>query len=191
MTENLVPIEHIPLAAPRKNHDGEAAYLELWQRFMARCDEEALESIFRNTTYHTLHTQRQASVAASFVLWLGTNCGRGLITEADADWNRSPQRDSYRFGRDTRYLRRWEMENRRDGAINHGIRYCEAILAPERSTGAELALRDVPIVTVDDLDVIDCILVWLSTHDGQNFLKAAEARVEAASRARYLFGGEA
>lgn len=186
-TRNLVELAHVPISPPRKNHDGEASYLELWQRFVGRLTDEELGEIFRETLYENL-TQRQASVAATFVMWLGTNCGRGMIQEADGG-KREP--DAYRADWHLRYLRRWEMENRRESGVNGGIRYCEAILSPQRSGPDHLSSRTVPTVTIEDLDVIDCICRWLATQDGQAFLRAAEAKVEAASRARRLFGESA
>lgn len=183
-TMEMVPIEHIPITPPRKDHDGERSYLELWRRYISRCTEEELQSIFRNTRYAHL-TQRQASVAASFVIWLGTNCGRGLITEAD---HVPPERDGYRQGRDLRYLRRWELENRRELGINGGVRYIEAILDPARCTRETVIMAAAPDITIDDLDVIECLCRWLATMEGQYFIKAGEARMEALARERYLFG---
>lgn len=193
-TADMVAIEHKPITPPRKGHDGEAAYLQLWQRFMERVgekwdgsDDHPLEDFYRNTNYKG-PTQRQASVAASFVMWLGTNCGRALILEAD----RAPiERNSYRQSLDLRYLRRWELENRRELGVNGGLRLCEHILWQERGTGQELDKVNAPTITVDDLDVIEVVCRWLATTDGQHFLKAAEAAVEATNRARYLFGERA
>lgn len=184
-TKEMVEIAHVPITPPRKGHDGEQAYLELWQRFVGRLNEEELEEIFRNTLYAHPLTQRQASVAATFVMWLGTNCGRSLIQEADAG-RREP--DGYRTGWNLRYLHRWEIENRREAGVNGGIRYCEAILSPHRAGSDQLNERTVPTVTIEDLDVIECICRWLATQDGQHFIRAAEAKVEAANRARYLLG---
>jgi hypothetical protein len=185
-TPDMVPIEHIPIAPPRKGHEGEQAYLDLWKRFMARCDEDALESMFSATAYRRLATQRQASVAASFVLWLGTNCGTAMLRTAQD----SMTTGGYRNDPSCRYLRQWELENRRAMFINGGLRCVEAILTPERSGGGQLTLHNVPTVTVDDLDVIDCICMWLATQDGQHFIKAADAQITALQRARYLFGEE-
>lgn len=184
-TADMVPIEHTPVSPPRKNHDGEHAYLDLWRRYVARCTEEELEELF-SATARRWPTQRQASVAASFVLWLGTNCGTAMLRSAQDD----VERGGYRGDPTYRYLRRWELENRRSMSINYGLRLVEAILAPERGDGGQLRLCDVPTVTIDDLDVIDCICLWLATPDGQAFIRAAEARIAAIARERYLFGEE-
>lgn len=177
-TIEMLPIEHTPVMAPRKGVDGEHAYLELWQRYVSRCDEEELEELFRNCLV-PWPNQRAATVAASFVMWLGTSCGGGLLRTVEGQVMRGGFSDP-----DTRYLRAWESENRRRGSINGGVRSVEVILSPD----LHVTQRSAPTVTVADLDVIECVCMWLPTPDGQAFIRAADARLTAIQRERHLFG---
>lgn len=47
--------------------------------------------------------------------------------------------------------------------------------------------KKVPTVTIEDLDVIDALMEWLASSQGQTFLAAAQARLDAAHRERHLF----
>ena len=162
---------------PRKGLDGEQIYLLTWQHYISRKEPDELAEIFRDCVAQW-PTQRMATVAASFIAWLGTNVGHSMVdgVEREAKLRASPLADD-------RYLLAWESANRRRWHVNRGMRLAEFFLADHSSPTRYTA----PEVTIADLDVIDSLCLWLATPDGRAFIRAAQARLAALRQERRLF----
>lgn len=174
-------LKHIPIAPPRQGHDGEVSFLAAWQQFADRAPDD-FEAIFSHRISHRF-AQRSASVAASFVMWLGTNAGACLIRSGNDLATKG-------LSRTYAYVAAWAIDNQRIRWINSGLRSVQYVLAAEypiEGAGHEVLWSKVPVVTLEDLDVIDALMEWLATSQGQTFLVAAQARLDAAHRERHLF----
>ena len=177
----VVPIENMPYMPPRRGHEGEAIFLTAWQRFAARGPEE-FQAIFTDT--FRAWTQPQASAAASFVTWLGTNCGDAFLANCER-WSRLSESN------ESGYLAAWAMENRRRRHVNYGLRAVEWILArttpiTEGRFGV-LDWRLVAEVTLEELDAIECIVAWLASPQGRVFVEACRLQVKAEQTRLRLF----
>lgn len=178
---------HEPLNPARKSFP-EYGFLCAWQEYVGReRDPESdathpIDDIFKQYTVVWGFDQRAASVAASFVMWLGTNCGAGFLHTAA----RRIAQGGF-ISRGDAYLASWAIENQRHRGLNHGLRTIEHVLAPvegDSRVPCGLLTRtgyDAPDlgITQADAEVIDCVLIWLGTREGRAFLTAAEARTRA------------
>lgn len=175
MTEllcDLVECDHSPLYPPRADHHGEQVFAEKWAELMKReggvyADYHSnveLQSILRAGDYLT---QRMASVAATFIQWLGTSCGRGYIDQA----RRRPT-----LNKAEAFVAEWAVENYRQQAVNSGFRAIEHILAPAESRSAG-SLRYRPELSVDDYEAVEHIVYWLGTTEGSAFVVACEVEI--------------
>ena len=123
-------------------------------------------------------TQRMATVCATFFCWLGTNCGQAFLQTA--------QRAAQRADRDNKsqrlaWLFAWTGENIRKHQSSGGIRLLESILAePKHRVTAQdwQATRDgighlktLPLLSADDYEVIDALVMFLATGKGQHMLR--------------------
>lgn len=171
----LLALDHRPLfMAPRKGHSGEKAYAAMWEATMATLaddDNQPIQRVLRHMD--TTITQRHASVLASVAMWLGTACGGAMLKHAERLRGAAGS-----YGGDE-YLIAWTLENRRLRAVNHGIRTAEFLLAPASSWRSrywlgECPLSEVPELSAEDLETIDCFMMWLSEGEGQQFLARAK-----------------
>lgn len=184
-------LAHEPNRPPRADIYGEVIFAEHWKRLMAQpCDwreeEEGglLGSILRYLPLPI--SQRDATVAASFICWLGTNCGRCFLSQAKARAGEAADKHE----RSLAYLCQWAVENRRIGYINHGFRAIEFwMMDAEESAEVNKAVSAIfwrrPKVEVSgrDLEVADAIAMWLGADEGQAFIKAAELEIELTAQA--------
>jgi hypothetical protein len=181
----LLAFSHAPIRAPRPSVIGEVVMVEKWQENMARyadsihdeCDEYAFRALM--TAFPFPLTQRLATVAASFVKWLGTNCGRCFLLEAErVEKLLDGKRDSWAAA--------WAIENARHSGHNGGARYIEAALAPDDHWQNGLLTR-LPDLTAHDVETVEHVVYWLGTTEGRAFLADCEreiaARTEAGRRA--------
>lgn len=168
MAEQLVPLLHEPIRAPRLGFHGECIFAATWREFMAKQAHyfDSSEPMFNVvlSSLPTEPTQRHASILASVVTWLGTNCGRSVIEEAERHDPPGGLLTDYR------YLHAWWHDNHRRIGINEGIRTIEHLL----STGHPSPL---PGLSAEDLEVVDHLMCWLGTKHGQIFLRVAKKRV--------------
>ncbi len=169
----LLSFEHWPMRAPRPDVIGEmvmsAKWRELMQAFaptaLDECDEYAFRGLMH--TFPRALTQRHASVAASFVNWLGTNCGRGFLHQAARMVERIPNiREAYTAA--------WAIENTRHDGRNGGRRTIEAALVTQDQWPNHAVAPD---LTADDCEVVETVVIWLSMRDGQRFLADCEAEI--------------
>jgi hypothetical protein len=183
------PFIHEPVRPARKGHTGEQVYLQTWQKLMGEDDEnglsgEALACILSPLPRYI--EQRDATVAASFMCWLGTNCGqsfmhnaRNLLTKIGLLWEGNA------------FIMAFARENYRHRAVNDGYTMAEYLLAPETFYRGG-TLRRHPEVSADDLEALSHLAAWLGSKEGQAFIKQAEdgiknrLREEEARRLREL-----
>ena len=78
----------------------------------------------------------------------------------------------------------WTLENRRVRGINSGIKAAEYLLAPaedyntKRNWADDRPLLKIPELSADDLEVIECLLLWLPGDRGQRFIRQCEREIE-------------
>lgn len=178
------PIEHVPVRPVRTTFP-ESVYLRLWQKLMAI--EGMPKKVYGD--WPAPIDQRAATVGASFVMWLGTNCGQGFIREADTLYEKRREA-KLDYSRWRAYLMRWAVENTRTSGINSGLRVIEHILTPKplREDGGAAnwpAIIEANI-TIDDFDAIERVLAWLAEHDGQEFLRGACAAAAGEMRVQQM-----
>ena len=180
----LLPIKHEPLYPPRTDVYAEGIFLHHWQVVAAsrgtHIHDEA-ETMFDAIFWYTPREskQRMATVVATFVSWLGCNCGRCFLELAA-----KKSEGQYRYDKERTYIGVWAAENMRNPGTNSTIRYVESILAEDQTrdkwTGGILKR---PVLSVYDLEAIDTFVVWLANERGQEFLKDVNEEIKITSEA--------
>lgn len=168
---------HQPLHPPRNGTVGEGIYLNLWIEFATKHPEE-WRNIFDLTGEIN---QRAATVAASFMVFMGCNGGMSFTHEAER-YATNP----LFYSVDAAYLAAWAINNRRSRGINHGLRTSEFMLAKRHPISYERTFRfdvvcwcDVPDITQDDNDVLECMVIWWGTQRAKKLRIEAERMIEA------------
>lgn len=176
---------HRPIRKPRPGHTGEAVYASMWKVAMSEDWQEEddrgdkvppLEILLDNIGRRV--QQRDATVAATVICWLGCNMGLSIVREGEAAMLRGEcdKRD--------RYLLAWTKLNVRKHYVNHGVRTIEYMLAPEDHYNTEPrhflggSLKKRPELSADDLEVADRVMLWLATDRGQRFLRQCEREID-------------
>lgn len=191
----LMPLLHEPSLPVRQDVIGEVVFVEAWQRLMdvpvefpldVDCDT-MLDDVLSHYPYSV--GQREATVCASIICWLGTNCGLGFLHECKKLAEMFP---SYR--REHAYLAAWTIENSRSPGVNSGVRTLEHILSDTIGrTGVLGNLGRIPASpSADDYECAECLIKWLSTTKGQDFLKYCEMEIQLRYRQKqnkFPFGG--
>ncbi|PKO59269.1 MAG: hypothetical protein CVU24_15655 [Betaproteobacteria bacterium HGW-Betaproteobacteria-18] len=154
---------HVPLRPPRKATPGEGIYLQLWKEF-AESRPKEWHAIFQT---NGPVRQRAASVAASFMAYMGCGGGRDFTFKAEA----AAAQESAFGSREAAFLATWAVFNRRQRGINRGLRSSEFMLAsayPVSSSTARSVDWDlVPNVSQEDNDILESMVCWWSsTHAG-------------------------
>ncbi len=184
----LGELSHKPIIPPREGFPGENVYAFEWETLNAtvgRPDLDPPNALLANILYDMQRriTQRHASVAASFITWLGTNAGmcfkltaqrireesRGLLTLEDA------------------YGCAWAIENRRRSHVNSGSRAIEHILAGVDDFGKDLfggmyGLRRAPDLHVEDYETIEHLVAWLASPRAVEFVARCEYLIDLRGR---------
>ena len=188
-------IVHDPMHKARQGHIGENVYADRWRELMATppddyysiwSDDDGPEETARLRTIILRHMwgeigQREATVAASFIVWLGANCGRCMLDQA---------RTARKKGIEHPTLYAWTIENKRSMGINSGIRTIEYLLAPPATvrqvafTSPESPLTELPELSLRDTEVIDNVRMWLDTVEGQQFVDRCERDIKRISDQR-------
>lgn len=193
-----ISLDHSPIHPVRKSVIGEGIFLSVWQNQMAshqeggcQCDNScALDHILQQLPDRV--TQRHATVAASFITWLGTNGGRAFLDQAERYKKALPSTLSA-------YSCAWAEVNRRSVGVSFGIRTIEAFLGPlELVTEVHdvwKARKLLPELTVADYETVEAVVEWLSTQAGSKFLTtcAQQVRERASERLaeeRMAYGGQ-
>lgn len=176
---HLVPLSHEPIRAPRADVIGECVYAARWAALMAETvDTYGHEAGVLGTILSLLvrePSQRHATVAASFIKWLGTNCGRAFLQQA--------KQHEPMVGGGGGYAAAWGVENARRPGINGGYRAIEAILAPADHWGTALfsghtGLVRQPDLSLDDYEAVEQLVRWLGSYEGRQFVAACEAEID-------------
>jgi hypothetical protein len=169
-SEDLFGLQHKPLRPPRKETIGEMVFSSMWETLMQR--EDGFDSTYQIehilSSYPSIIEQRQATVLASVVCWLGTNCGRSFLQQA------STVAEMIKARCGEQYLVTWAIENSRQGFINHGVRTLESCL----SSGIVSGRWVIPDLTADDYEVAEHLMRWLGSRDGQDFITNCEQEIE-------------
>jgi hypothetical protein len=171
---NAAKLDHRAINPPSASLVGEKVFAQRWQDLMALHkkhghdpEKPMIEEVLRRMLCEV--RQRHATVAATFIQWLGTNGGRAFIDEGE------------RLGklmtcRAHGYLGAWAVENYRCPGINSGIRAIEYILAPA-DYYCEGILKQIPEVSADDYEVVEHVIWWLA-EDGREFLQGCLKEIE-------------
>lgn len=168
-------LRHVPLQPPRRSVPREGMFLALWQQFATqRPDEWAF--IFRT---NEPVRQRAASVAASFMVFMGCNGGRAFTDGAA----RLAQSGVFTCTEDA-YLAAWAINNKRLYGINSGLRTIEYMLAREHpiTTGhlARVDWRLVPDVPLEDVDTVESMVAWWGSSTTARWMReAVDAQMKA------------
>lgn len=175
-----------PAPYPRTGHVGEHVYAEEWQAYMLAPPKDWPENVPNENLYRLLARHRRrgwirkydAEICARVVCWLGSNIGRCFAEGADR-----LQRDTGCSG-ETAFVMKWAQENTRHHFMNHGVRTVEHLLAREKDfapTGTGRLWRW-PRLSVDTLEVVDCLVYWLGSHEGVAFRRKCETKIEEINR---------
>lgn len=175
---------HRPLAPPRESTPGEGIYLALWQEFATQRPRE-WRYIFQDM--RTPVRQRVASVAASFMVFMGCNGGAGFTHAAEQMANDAPV-----LSRERAFLMAWACANVRHLGVNHGLRTIEYMLAREHPIESRFLHRGivenrVPIISMEDHDAVECMVRWWASNQAACMRSIAEPERIAAQR-RILAG---
>ena len=179
MSDYDVPhVLHTPLAPPRCGVPGEEIYLALWREFASARPLE-WKAIFRTTGPIR---QRAASVAASFMVFMGCNGGNSFTHEAERF-----AKEPFFVSRERAFLAAWAIYNSRSRGVNCGLRTSEFMLAKTHPVtrpfgGGQINWKNVPNITQDDNDILESMVVWWSTEPASVIRSIAEPMIEAATR---------
>lgn len=192
-------LSHEPLNPVRLSFDGEVSYLLVWQRWADAPADPLAEKEFGEPVpthfdeifvdYRWKPGQREATIAASVISWLGTNCGRAFLEDA--------RRIEAVCGYGA-YNAAWGRENMRQGSVNGGMRALEALLTPVAEwSGRPYAMDRMVSLSGRDFEAAECVIHWISGFSGQRFLAECEIDLQRrralsdATRAARAFGDEA
>lgn len=180
-------LDHTPTLPARESVIGEGVFLSAWQQLMADSAQGYGEGPHPCLLHSILShlpdpvEQRHATVAASFVKWLGTNGGRDLLDRAE-------RLKGSGFTPVSAYCCAWATVNRRDPCISHGIRTIEGILGPIELVTEINNYREIrkwlPELSVADYETVESIVTWLPSLDGAEFLRRCQAQIQKAHTAR-------
>lgn len=171
----LAALRHEPRRPPRPYDPGEHIFVQLWRDWLAggQDPDEYPNQRFRQVLSDLERvevSQRDATVAASLLCWLGTNVGQSYLRAAEDLARAMPHRP-----KEEAYLARWAIENRRCHWINNGVRTVEFLLmSQEQVVGVNAGWQhvrpwpsEIVEVTVRDLEVADAVAAWLGTAEGR------------------------
>lgn len=163
-----IKLKHTPLHPPRDDHD-ESIYARRWGELNENGDVFA--GLMAN--YMRKYGQREATIIASFICWLGTNVGMLYLSDA--------RRLSASAFLEDAYLAAWAIHNKRSVGVSSGYRLIEVLLAEKAGSDA-LA----PTLCADDYECADLAARWLSTPIGLKFIDQCEAEIERLRKIRTI-----
>lgn len=152
-------LKHVGIR-PVRDMVGEQVFARRWQEFAEKeCDgRTGFDYVLRAYPYPL--DQRAASVAASFITWLGTNVG-GSFLEVAEEFKLARTFPSFS------YVAAWGVMNVRSLGTSSNARQIEFLTR----TQEELEKNVFSEVSVRDLEAVDQLTLWLGSDDGQEFLK--------------------
>lgn len=163
--DDLFELTHEPLNPPRDGIIGEHIYAAMWKGEMAGQQDKdghfPIQYVLSGFPFPI--NPRHATVLASVVCWLGTNCGQSFLREAEKLGDELPRIKHYE-----RFLVAWVLHNSRRSFINGGIRTLEHCMTPYKDQyPAEMFACD--------YEVAEFLMLWLGSAEGQNFLENCKA----------------
>lgn len=166
---------HVPLQPPRASVPREGLFLALWQQFAEQRPEEWRYIFITNGPVR----QRAASAAASFMTFMGCNCGRNFTDAAE----RLAKSGAFTCTEDA-YLAAWAAENKRNKGVNHGLRTIEYMLAREHPIESAIFnnrvnWNQVPDVSMEDVDIVESMVRWWCSITARYMRDAVEAQMKA------------
>lgn len=171
-------ITHDPLHAPRADMIGEIVLFEHWARLMKKDYQSDDGSTLFDVIMWNLNGkagQREATICATFIVWLGSNNGHAFLSIArDLHRKLKPFHNGF--------LAAWANTNQRNMKTGNGYRQIEMIMGYQPGDKGEAWGE----LTARDYETVDTLVEWLGTHHGYEFQESAEkdiARREAAKRA--------
>ncbi len=171
-------LDHSPIREARGATPGEGIYLQLWRELMT-ARPTLLEDILSDLPFKT--DQRAATVAATFMVWMGCNGGRDLTLMAERYATAAviPTREAA-------FLAAWANYDMRRRGINGGLRASEFMLAAnhpidERETSrGRVRWEYVPEVAMRDRDVLEAMVAWWASAEAERLRAVAKPLIEAA-----------
>jgi len=147
-------------------------YLAAWQQFATERPLEWLRIFETNGQVR----QRAASVAASFMVFMGCSGGACFTARAAKLW-KSGAFDNV----SSAFVAAWALENRRHRGVNHGLRTIEFMLAREHPIVIEWSRqkvnwKQVPAITMEDNDIIESMVVWWSSSTAELMREMVDAQ---------------
>ncbi len=118
--------------------------------------------------------QRRASVATSFIKWLGTSFGLHYLDDADKLYNTLQKAPIFPNYRANAYVMTWAQRNSAgDGQPRR------TIVAESYTAGMYgFAVIDAFKCSYDDIRVIEEMAAWLGTDIGQRFVKTCRKKID-------------
>lgn len=166
-----VPLfEHKAIAMPRKGFLAENVFYDNWvqmltqDRDMSEPDNQRFADVLGSYGHEI--NERVATVAATFISWLGTNVGFSYRDEA----RRLSKVVPYKHDA---YLMAWAVHNLRHSSVSAGRRQLEACLS-NPALDKHDHINRAPVLSSQDYEVVEHLVVWLGTDDGQDFLEKCE-----------------
>lgn len=156
-------LHHVAIRPVRHDMIGEVVYARRWHELMNGVCQ--IHMVLAGYPYPV--GQREASVAASFITWLGTNVGASLLDIAQ-------EFKLVRAVPSFAYVAAWSVLNVRSFGHNSNARQIEFLTR----TTEEMEANVFSEVSVRDLEVIDQIALWLGTEEGQKFLEGCMKEIE-------------
>lgn len=164
---------HSPMRPARKGLVGENVFASEWAKLMAPPNfdspaNQPLADVMGSYGYRL--KERAATVAASVICWLGTNCGRCFLEKA-------ARLGSVQTSREDGYLMAWAVENARQSFSGQGRRTLEACLISDEKPTI------VPNLSAQDYECAEHLVMWLGSDDGQKFLQRCETEISRQNQA--------
>lgn len=159
-------MKHEPIR-PVRNMIEEQVFSRRWKELMG--SKEPYESgmigrVMKGYPYTI--DQRAASVAASFVCWLGTNVGQSYMSLGrDIQEKTSALR--------TAYVAAWGAQNCRLFGHNSNARQIEFLTRSQADMDKDIFTE----VSVKDLEAVEQVALWLGTDEGWAFVAGCEAEI--------------
>lgn len=155
-----------PAVPCRKDIYGEGIFIEHWQRIMREPVEYG--DGYENEKFESIvspwgPTADDAIATSSLICWLGTNCGRCFLESAE-------KRIKSGMDPNEAFALTWANENRRMAGWNSHRRTIDALLPAER-------------ITIRTSEMIEIVVRWLGSPDGQRLIEGANAEIEQTQKA--------
>lgn len=179
------PLVHKGNRQPRVGVFPEYVFLSRWQALMGSRVDEDEEAPFTEMLRHLrgYPTQRDATTAADFITWLGTNAGRSYLSQAKNLFNMLREHPvQWGPSHTTAYVMTWTVVNTRISYTNNGVRAMEWWYIDDKGQDAIFGPTHVPELSARDVEVVEHVAYWLGTDAGQDFIESCEREIDAVQK---------